>query len=535
MKSMKKLVTLLLSLVMLCALAMPAMAAETTYSITINGAKGHTYAAYQVLKGVYFHGDGNNHTDANKEYLSDVQWGDAVNDATILTALQESTIIGADFAGKTKAEEVAYVLQGYANKSEKLDEFARIVGKNLKAGVAGKSSGVVGEDKKATISDLTAGYYFVKDTGTIGAGEIATKFLVKVVGNATVDIKADAPTIDKKIVDNNNDTNHTSVNIGDQVKFKLTATVPDMANFDTYTFTISDTLSEGLTFDKDTVEVKIGSTKLEADTNYTLTPPTAPQTDNTFKIEFTKEQLGDKVRHDAGAKIVVTYKATLNSNALTTDKETNTAKLEYSNNPSNSEDKGTVTTPDVPTYIYNFNIVVDKYDGTDGTTNTDKKLKDAVFVLYKKDGTNKEYYKWNEDSKKVDWVSEADKASATSKPTDENGKATFEGLKEGTYYLEENTAPSGYNTLKDPVEVKIEAKYNADGTLDTDNADFKLKADATKNNHYYQLQSIANKAGAVLPSTGGIGTTIFYVLGSILALGAAVLLIAKKRMNGQDR
>lgn len=534
MKSMKKLVTLLLSLVMLCALAMPAMADEAKkYTITINGAKDHEYTAYQVLSGVYFHGDGANYTDKNKEYLSDVEWGDAVDGDTLLKALQKSEIIGKDFTGKTSAEDVAYVLQGYDNKSKKLDEFARIVGKNLKAGAAGKSGTANAENNTATISDLTAGYYFVKDTGTINAGEIATKFLVKVVGDATVDIKATAPTIDKKIVYNNVDTNHTSANIGDPVEFKLTATVPDMANFDTYTFTISDTMSKGLTFDKSSVEVKIGDTTLPG-TKYTLTEPAAPDIDNTFKIDFTKEQLGDNVKHTTGAKIVVTYRATLNSKALTTDKETNTAKLEYSNNPSSSEGKGTVTTPDVPTYIYNFNIDVDKYDGTDGTANTDKKLKDAMFVLYKLDGTNnKKYYKQNADSK-VEWVSEENKTTATRQTTDVNGKATFEGLKEGTYYLEEITAPKGYNTLKKPVEVKIEAKYNANGTLDTTATDCKIKQD-TANSHYYQVQSIANKAGAVLPSTGGIGTTIFYVLGSILALGAAVLLIAKKRMNGQDR
>ena len=106
MKRMKKLVALLFSLVMLCALAMPAMAAGP-YSITINGAKGHKYTAYQVFSGTYFQGDGKNHTDANKEYLSDVDWGSDVNDATILTQLQASTIIGRDFDGKTSAEDVA--------------------------------------------------------------------------------------------------------------------------------------------------------------------------------------------------------------------------------------------------------------------------------------------------------------------------------------------------------------------------------------------------------------------------------------------
>lgn len=544
MKSMKKLVTLLLSLVMLCALAMPAMADETTkkYSITINGAvAGHTYTAYQVFKGEYFSGDDDNHTDNNKEYLSDVVWGEGVDGEAIVNELKATTTLkvlrdkfdDVNATDKYAAEKVAYILQGLGDKSEELDEFARVVGKHLTQKTAG-TTGKLTEVENVNISNLDAGYYFVKDAGDINAGEIVTKFLVKVVGDATVDIKATAPTIEKEIV-GGDAGNHTSVNIGDQVEFKLTATVPDMANFDTYTFTISDTLSKGLTFDKTSVVVRIGETTLDADTNYKLTAPTNPEEDNTFKIEFTKAQLGDKVKHNTGATIVVTYKATLNSNALTTDKETNTAKLEYSNNPSNSEDKGTVTTPNVPTYIYNFNIDVDKYDGTDGTTNTDKKLKNAVFVLYKSDGTNKEYYKWNKDSKNVEWVSEENKASATQKTTDENGKATFEGLKEGIYYLEEITAPKGYNKLKEPEQVEIKAVYKADGTLNTEDTNFKLKPDAAKGNHYYQVKSIANKAGAVLPSTGGIGTTIFYVLGSILALGAAVLLIAKKRMNGQDR
>ena len=283
MKRMKKLVTLLLSLVMLCALAMPAMAAEPTYSITITGAKGHTYTAYQIFSGVYFRGNGKNNTEAGKEYLSDVRWGDDINDTALLGELKTSTKFGTDFADKDSAEEVADVLQKYGDQSEKLDEFARIVGNHLKTGVTGTISNVAGEDNTATITGLSAGYYFVKDTGTIVDGEIATKFLVRVVGNADVTIKADAPTIVKKIVDTNGDeTNHTSANIGEPVNFKLTVTMPDMASFNSYTFTISDTMSKGLTFNATSVAVKIGSDTLIADTNYTLTPPTDPAADNTF-------------------------------------------------------------------------------------------------------------------------------------------------------------------------------------------------------------------------------------------------------------
>ena len=533
---MKKLVTLLLSLVMLCALAMPAMAADLTYSITINGAvKGHTYTAYQVFKGVYY--QGNRQVEGkDAEYLSDVDWGDDVKGDDILNKLKNNTTLKEKFKDVDSAEEVAYVLQTMGNKSAELDEFARIVGENLKAEAVGKSVKVEADTNVTTITGLSAGYYLVKDTGTINNGEIATKFLVKVVGDAIVKIKAEAPTIDKKIIVDKSETNHTSANIGDQVDFKLTAKVPDMASFDSYTFTISDTLSKGLTFNKSSVAVKIsektGDTALNADTDYKLTPPANPETDNTFTIEFNKTQLTGHVKHDTGATIVVTYNATLNSNALTTDKETNTAKLIYSNNPAQ---EGNGTTPDVPTYIYNFNIDVDKYDGTDGTA-TGKKLKDAEFVLFRlNEANNKEYYSQDTsqdtDSKKVTWVD--DVQNATKLKTKANGKTTFEGLKDGIYYLEEIKAPDGYNKLKEPVKVEIKPSYTTDGSsLNT--AACKLTKDAA-GKHYYQIESIANKAGAVLPSTGGIGTTIFYVLGSILVLGAAVLLIVKKRMKDQER
>lgn len=535
MKRMKKLVALLFSLVMLCALAMPAMAAGS-YSITINGAvENHTYTAYQVFKGVYYKGSRQNETDADVEYLSDVDWGSGVNGSDILTELKNNKILKENFKDADTAEKVAYVLQGMQDKSAELDEFARIVGKHLAGTIAG-TTGKVTAGASANINNLDAGYYFVKDTGDINASEIATKFLIKVVGDATVAIKAEAPTIEKKIVDTT-DTSHTSANIGDQVEFKLTAKVPDMANFDDYTFTISDTLSKGLTFNKASVVVKIGETKLLANNNYTLTEPANPGADNTFKIDFTKAQLGDNVKHAYGAEIVVTYKATLNSNALTTDKETNTAKLEYSNNPSSSEDKGTVKTPDVPVYIYDFDIDVDKYDDTDNTAgqtpNKTKKLANAEFVLYKEavEGgkTVKYYYQWDDTAQKVKWTT--DNTQATLRTTVADGKTSFKGIASGKYFLEETKAPDGYNKLKEPVKVEITAGYNTEtGELNSTNA-IRNGTDG----QYIKTVEVPNKAGAVLPSTGGIGTTIFYVLGSILVLGAAVLLIVKKRMKDQDR
>lgn len=541
MKSMKKLVTLLLSLVMLCALALPAMAEDKNdYSITINGAvAGHTYTAYQVFKGVYYNGDRQVGKDA--EYLSDVTWGEGVNSENLLTELKANDTLRTKFAAATTAEDVAYVLQTMTDKSAELDEFARIVGHNLTT-PANTTGEVAKGAVNVKIENLAAGYYFVKDSGTINDGEIATKFLVKVVGKAEVTVKAQAPEFKKEIVkDNVTDNNKgTSVNVGDPVTFRLTANVPDMASFDKYTFTMHDKLSKGLTFNKASVKVTVGDAPV-TDKNYTLTYPTANDSKDTFTIAFSETQLKNLVKHtggagektDFGATIVVEYTATLNEEALNKDVETNKAYLEYSNDPSNSTSTGkTEETPTEIVHVYNFNIDVDKYDGTDGTT-TGKKLEKAVFVLYRNNGETKEYYKWDNTDKKVTWV--AENANPDQKKTDTNGKATFKGLKEGTYYLKEITAPDGYNKLKNPEKVEINAAYNADGTLKADAEGCELQPDTDNGNHYYQVKSIANKAGAVLPSTGGIGTTIFYVLGSILALGAAVLLIAKKRMNGQDR
>lgn len=545
MKSMKKLVTLLLSLVMLCALAMPAMADETTkYSITINGAvAGHTYTAYQVFKGAYYNGD-RQVEGKEAEYLSDVTWGDGVASDALLSELKTNETLGDKFAAADSAEKVAYVLQTMTEKSAELDEFARIVGHHLTTITAGTTGEVAENAGNVKIENLAAGYYFVKDSDKIADGEIATKFLVEVVGNAKVTVKAQAPEFKKEIVkDNATDNNKgTSVNVGDLVTFRLTAKVPDMASFDDYTFTMHDTLSDGLTFNADSVKVTVDGNEVHNTTvndKYTLTYPTGEDSTDTFTISFTKDQLKGLVNHTDddtafGATIVVEYNATLNKNALNKDVETNKAYLEYTNDPSGNG-TGTKKTPEAPVYVYDFDLTVDKFDGTENETvnENSKRLQGATFILYKVEEGKNLYYVQNETTKAVTW--DGDKTKATKKETNVNGKATFEGLKEGTYYLEEITAPSGYNTLKDPVEVKIKAAYNADGTLNPSlDSECKLQPDPTSK-HYYQVESIANKAGAVLPSTGGIGTTIFYVLGSILALGAAVLLIAKKRMNGQDR
>ena len=314
-----------------------------------------------------------------------------------------------------------------------------------------------------------------------------------------------------------------------------------MASFEKYTFTMHDTLSEGLTFNKDSVKVTVDGVLITntagGSDKYTLTYSTTTGSSGTFTIAFTETQLKGLVNHTDGttpfgATIVVEYTATLNQNALIKDVETNKAYLEYTNDPGSSS-SGTKKTPETPVYVYDFDIEIAKYDGTGGETPADKakKLKGATFILYKVEGegsaAKKLYYVQDTTTKAVTW--KKDEAEATKFTTDENGKATFQGIAEGTYYLHETQAPDGYNSLKEDSKVIITATYGSDGKLHTSSAI------SINNGQYIQVQSISNKAGAVLPSTGGIGTTIFYVLGSILVLGAAVLLIVKKRMKDQDR
>lgn len=366
---------------MLCAFAMPAMAAEPTYSITINGAVvGHTYTAYQVFKGVYYEG---NRQVAGKdaEYLSDVDWGNGVEGEAILNELKTNETLKSRFKTVNSAEEAVYVLQGMKDRSADLDEFARVVGKHLTEITAG-TTGEVTTGPSVNISNLDAGYYFVKDTGTIGDGEIATKFLVKVVGNASVTVKAQAPEFEKKVVNGSADKG-TSVNIGDKVTFQLTAKVPDMASFEKYTFTMHDTLSKGLDFNKESVKVTVNGSPIANATGssdkYTLTYSTATESSDTFTIAFTETQLKGLVNHTDGttpfgATIVVEYTATLNKNALLKDVETNKAYLEYTNNPG-SDSTGTKKTPETPAYVYDFDIEIAKYDGTNGDSDADKAKK----------------------------------------------------------------------------------------------------------------------------------------------------------------
>lgn len=477
MKCTRKLASLLLALVMVFALATTAFASEivtppTKGTITVdNPVADRTYTAYKIFDVVY---------DAAKEHYS----------YTIDSSNEWFTTVQG-YAGLklTKVNDTnTYIV-------EKLDSFsAPSFAETLKAAVANKTAGkpLTVANGSASIGDLDLGYYFVSsDTGALC--NLTTT-------NPTVTIH------DKNEILFEKEADATDVEVGQIVHYTITSKVPDYTGYYGYTYYFNDTMSDGLTFNKDVrimvdgVDVTTDSTKCHYVYDVGLNP-------NSFSAGLKVKQANLRI----GAEIKFTYSATVNEKAIGKT-ETNKAILTYTNNPSDT-DHPVDMPPEIVT-VYSSKIVIDKYDAA----NKDTKLPGAKFVLYKEvttdAGSSPMYYKWNKTDKKVEWV--ADKAAATVVTTNDAGEATFGGLADGTYKLEETKAPAGYNPLTAPVEVKV-----AGSTTDTT----KLSVTA----------EVENKTGTTLPSTGGMGTTIFYILGSILVVAAVVLLVTKKRMSDANR
>lgn len=492
-KAIKKLMAALLAVAMLCAMAVPAFAdgstsAGTTYTITINNPVG-TYKAYQIFSG-----------DLEGNILSNIVWGTGVTEAG-------KTDLG---SAKDRAATLTNELSVKA--------FAKEVSKYL-----GESSGSYADGK---ISGLAAGYYLIKND-TVGDNETYTSFILAVVKDVTVSPKGDKPTLEKKVKDAN-DTDGTTTNwqdsadhdIGDDVPFKLTAKIA--SNFDDYTtykFVFHDEQSAGLTFKPDTVEVTVGGTKLTPD-KYDVITSTGDKC--TFHVVI--NDLKQIPSAAAGAEVAVEYKSTLNEKAkIGSAGNPNEAYLGYSNNPHNSND--TTTTPKDKVTVFTFKVVANKING-----DNNKALKGAAFALYKKgqDST------W-----KLVGLNNATMEADGKYTIVDPDKTTFDwvGLDDGEYKIEEIITPAGFNSI-DPQTFRVTA------THDEPSADPKLTALSgnmtsgeitfTPNKDDGSLTTkIVNNAGATLPSTGGIGTTIFYVVGGGLMVAAAVLLITKKRMENK--
>ena len=414
----------------------------------------------------------------------------------------------------------------------KASNWAQTKANNIAAGATATVSADASNGKyTATFAGLDYGYYVVAVPGATLAntsGQYAT--LVSVDrANVTADIKGDLPTVDKKVQVGSTGKDVTDAKIGDTLTFTLTSTIPDMFAYDTYTFNFKDTLSKGLTFERVTsVTVDGVAAPLTVGTDYTVTTPTAP--DNTLTVAM--NDFKNKQQANAGKKITVTYTATLNENAVVGGAgNTNSAKIQYSNNPSTNE-TGESEPSKVRVFTYGF--TVDKYTG-DEYTDAATRLAGAEFTLAPKDGTAISFVQVDAGSETANAeyrVAKTDEEGATTTIiTPASGKVVFQGLKNGEYTLTETKAPAGYNKLASAIGVKVNGQN--DGT-DTTNATVTITYNNNNGSNYDQTASngvipVQNKSGAILPGTGGMGTIAFTVIGVlVIALGVAWTL---KRKN----
>lgn len=489
MKTLKKAMSVLVSLLMIFTFALPAFAdSATTYTITAP-ATTHQYEIYQIFTG-----------DLSGNILSNVKWGkngtgtegQAVDSAIITELTGVNT--GTD-------REILNVVEPRANLN---------------------SIPVATISNSQTYSAV-AGYYLIKDKdNTVSGADTYTTYIVKVVNDVTISPKSDVPSFEKKVKDINDTTDtdasawqdSADYDIGDKVPFKLEGTVSSKYNdYKTYYFAFHDQAEAGLTFDDTSVKVYVDGNPII--TGYNVVTSTTDG--DTFDVVFDNLKNIADVR--AGSKITVEYTATLNNKAvLGSQGNVNTANLEFSNNP-NEEQNGsnkpkTGNTPDDSVIVFTYQVVVNK------TKANGEALTGAEFTLEKvlKGGGKKT----------VAVVKNADGTAFT-----------FKGLDDGDYVLTETKTPATYNTIE-PIEFTVTADHkitwngeardailtSLSGNTVSGKVTFTASADKSE-----LTTDVVNQSGATLPGTGGIGTTIFYVIGGLLMAAAAVLLITKKRMN----
>lgn len=501
---------LLAALALVLAMAVPAWAegAEATYTLTINNANG-TYEAYQIFSGDL------SEKEAGKKVLSNIQWGSGV-DAT-----------------KMGSESAATVAESLTT-SASAENFAEDLVSNSK--LSSVKATATAKNGTAVFTGLSAGYYLVKNS-SIDSGKTYTDFILEVVGNTTANHKGDVPDVEKKVEEKNDSTGATATwgatadyDVGDEINFELMGTLPESyGRYKTYKYKFDDTMTN-MTYKNGSVKVyyvKDGSTnRVEISSGFA-----SAWVDGTKKLTVTFDDLKTAVPGLAhGDKIVVTYTATLDANAVVGGNgNPNKVKLEYSNNPN---DEGTGETPEKTVVVFTYKTIINKV--TKGTDGNNVPLAGAEFTLSKfiasESGSDTvtvngtEYHgTWNN--------------GVTVTPTKTGDVAnvfTFSGLDTGIYRLTETKTPEGYNTI-DPVYFEIVATNdrmkvtNMEGKA-VNGSKISFTANATDGS---LSADVINNAGTTLPSTGGMGTTVFYVVGGGLMAVAVVLLVTKKRMENK--
>ena len=490
MKHARKLATLLLALVMVFAVGTTAFAAQegelTGGSITIdNAVSGQTYSIYQILYLESYSTDANGNATGAYAYKANSAWADWL---------------------KTQTSYVSIDAQGYVTWVAATDDATVAAFAKAAQAEATKQGSTITADSTTTassttvtFSDLKLGYYLVDSTlGTLCSLDTTNP-------SVTIQEKNVAPGNEKKVEEDStgNYGEKNDADIGQTVKFQSTITA--QAGAENYVF--HDKMSAGLTYTGVT-SVTLNGTAVDNTDEKAYTVKTSELGDDcTFHVVFT-QAFCDTLK--ANDKIVISYTATVNKDAVVGGNgNKNESWLKY------GENNDLTTTPSETT-TYTWDVDVFKY-----TKNgeTEKPLAGAKFTLSKKaDGTDP-IALVNEGNNVYRVATKDDTNTVTEITTDSTGKFTIKGLDSDTYYLTETAAPAGYNKLADPITIVIGENGVVNGTTDAPQGVEEVK--------------VLNQSGSELPSTGGMGTTIFYVVGSILLIGAAILLITKKRMDAE--
>ena len=500
-------------------------------------------------------------------------------------AIAASKAKNEEFTAAMLADAIADNFQTNLTSNPDLEQLSRIMEAHFGNGKAAATDNY--DDGKYEMTGLSAGYYLIKDKDGSLAGEndSYTKFMLRVLKDEKVTPKADAPEVKKTINDTlgGTFTEHEDFDINDYAYYKWEGTLPsNLLSYETYYYAFHDTLKHaGLTF------VRIEQIYLEghdgnvvhtfydvSNTEKTITEEGEHSLVDGIKLKVDKEDNGhtkidliidnmfdlygkDKILPTQ--YVIVKYTARINRDAVIAESMDNAVNLEFSNDPNFRDDGTTPTgkTPDDVARAFTFDLSVNKTDG-----DTKKVLEGAEFILYYKRTENEavvSYYAQvvteemvyvadsdgkltNELKPEADrminnipvdgddigvvygWTT--DKTQASILDTDANGKFHIRGLDEDIYFLEETKSPTGYNLLKEPIQFEIDPVYNEDGTLMEVN--YKLGTQTVSSTEI----PVENFTGSTLPSTGGTGTTLFYVFGGIMVLAAVVLLVTKKRMAG---
>jgi len=567
---MKKFLALALALALCFAMAIPAMATEgenvaagKTQTLTLeNPTPGHTYSVYQIFTGDVGTKDG-------KDALANIKYGvnfggfDADALQTAGTAVDSSVTDAILGAGEGFASDLLAALR------DKEKPY--------------KTMGPAEEGNPLTV-EVETGYYLIVDNGS-DADDTVSALMVQIIGDTSVKTKTTDTTMDKTVETVNpgeftDDAGHT---IGEVFQFKLEAKIPvaQLSSFDKYMIRFKDTMSDGLTFVKiNSVQVENGD-EISADGykfKYTnkeyealdQEPEIKAGVSFTVEIENLFDFIGEKdwptvTDEDTGleyVKVVLTYDAYLNENAIVMGTGTgeggtvlgndnankNTGSLDFTRNP---DDEGTGSTTPDETYVFTLQIDGTKYKDEIGDKNL---LEGAGFTLYyaEQDGdkwTKGEAINFKKNDKGDFVVYTGNETEGVTKEikTGTDGKFVFNGLGPGNYILSETTVPEGgYNRSadilitvtegeKDPdthtITCTVTKKYIGNEDVTDEDAD-KLNQDAPVAGDGAAIQ-VVNKTGTLLPSTGGIGTTIFYAVGAALVVGAGILLFVKKRMGSK--